>query len=97
LKIAQEKGPELFMADATLYLELFGIIAISWQWLLQGISIQKALKDKYPKTDFNYYQGKMFTMHFFFKYELPKILGLEKRLMDSDGLTIEMEAQFFND
>jgi butyryl-CoA dehydrogenase len=39
----------------------------------------------------------MFTMHFFFRYELPKILGLEKRLMDSDGLTIEMEAQFFND
>ena len=42
-------------------------------------------------------RGKMFTMHFFFRYELPKILGLEKRLMDSDGLTVEMEAQFFND
>ncbi len=97
LKIAQEKGPELFMADATLYLELFGIIAIAWQWLLQGISIQKALNNSYAKTDFNYYRGKMFTMNFFFRYELPKILGLEKRLMDSDGLTIEMEAQFFND
>jgi len=97
LKIAQEKGVELFMADATLYLELFGHIAIAWQWLLQGISIQKALNTSNAKTDFNYYKGKMVTMHFFFRYELPKILGLEKRLMDSDGLTVEMEAQFFND
>ncbi len=35
---------EIFLADATLYLELFGIIAIAWQWLIQGTAAMKALQ-----------------------------------------------------
>ncbi len=34
---------------------------------------------------------------FFFGYELPKIDGLARRLMDTDGLTVEMEEEFFGD
>lgn len=97
LKIAQKRGPEHFLADATLYLEFFGIIAIAWQWLLQGISIQTALNNKCSKADSNFYRGKMFTLKYFFGYELPKTLGLAKRLMAGDGLTVEMENEFFND
>ncbi|MFH0786957.1 MAG: acyl-CoA dehydrogenase, partial [Pseudomonadota bacterium] len=41
--LAQGGKTELFLADATLYLELFGIIAVAWQWLRQGASIQRAL------------------------------------------------------
>ena len=29
-------SPELFLADATLFLELFGVIAVAWQWLRQA-------------------------------------------------------------
>ncbi len=36
ISIAQQEGPEAFLADATLYLEFFGHVAIAWQWLLQG-------------------------------------------------------------
>ncbi|UCH22502.1 MAG: acyl-CoA dehydrogenase [Deltaproteobacteria bacterium] len=97
LKIAQKQGPEHFLADATLYLEFFGIIAIAWQWILQGIAIQTALTNECSKTDFNFYQGKMFTLRYFFGYELPKTEGLAKRLMSGDGLTVEMENKFFND
>jgi butyryl-CoA dehydrogenase len=97
LKIDRKQGPEHFLADATLYLEFFGIIAIAWQWLLQGISIQTALNNECSKTDFNFYQGKMFTLRYFFGYELPKTEGLAKRLMAGDGLTVEMENEFFND
>jgi alkylation response protein AidB-like acyl-CoA dehydrogenase len=95
--IAQTKGPEHFLADATLYLEFFGIIAIAWQWLLQGIAMQKALEKGAKKADVNFYQGKMFTLQFFYSYELPKTLGLAERLMNSDGLTVEMKAEHFND
>ena len=97
LKIDRQQGPEHFLADATLYLEFFGIIAIAWQWLLQGIFIQKAFNKKCTKADVNYYQGKMITLGYFFGYELPKTSGLAKRLMNADGLTVEMETQFFND
>ncbi len=97
LKIAQGQGPEYFLADATLYLEFFSIVAVAWQWLLQGIAIQKALNDNAKKKDLNFYHGKMITMQYFFEYELPKILGLTTRLMRTDGLTVEMRTELFND
>jgi len=97
ITIAGQKGPEAFMADATLYLEFFGIVTIAWQWLLQGIAIQKALNNGAKKKDLNFYEGKMFTMRYFFGYELPKTLGLAKRLMDDDRLTVEMQSEHFQD
>ncbi len=95
--VAAEKGPEIFLADATLYLEFFGIVTIAWQWLLQGIAIQKALHGGAKESDMNFYKGKMATLKFFYNYELPKILGLQKRLMNPDGLTVEIDASLFND
>jgi hypothetical protein len=97
LKVAQNHGSEHFLADATLYLEFFGIIAIAWQWLLQGIAVQKTLKNDSKKTELNFYLGKMHTLRYFYSYELPKTLGLAQRLQSGDGLTVEMESAFFND
>ncbi len=89
LMIAGSKGPELFLADATLYLELFGIIAIAWQWLKQGIVCQQALGKDCSKKDIDFYQGKLYTMRYFYSYELPKHHALVQRLLESDGLTVE--------
>ena len=97
LEIAQQKGAEHFLADATLYLEFFGIVAIGWQWLLQGIAVQKALNNGAKKKDLNFYHGKMFALRFFFGYEIPKTLGLAERLMQADGLTVDMKTELFND
>jgi alkylation response protein AidB-like acyl-CoA dehydrogenase len=95
--LALEGKTEIFLADATLYLELFGIIAIGWQWLLQALSTQKALESSLSDLEKQFYQGKFFAFRFFFHYELPKIDGLLKRLKESDGLTVAMEKDFFND
>ncbi len=97
LSLAQAQGPEPFLADATLYLELFGIISIAWQWLLQGISAQQALDKGCKKSDERFYEGKMYTLRYFYAYELPKIKGLTERLLDDDRVTVEMESGFFND
>jgi butyryl-CoA dehydrogenase len=97
ITVSQQQGPEAFLADATLYLEFFGIVTIAWQWLLQGIAVQKALNRGSKKKDLNFYEGKMFTLRYFFGYELPKTLGLTKRLMDDDRLTVEMQTGYFND
>jgi len=97
ITIAQQQGPEAFLADATLYLEFFSIVTIAWQWLLQGLAVQKALNNGAKKADQNFYQGKMFTLRYFFAYELPKTLGLAKRLLDADRLTVDMQTGFFND
>lgn len=96
LKIS-EKSPEVFLADSVLYLELFGIITIAWQWLLQGISVQKNLESQTSEKDSHFYQGKWRTLMYFFHYEVPKIHGLCKRLMESDGLTVTMNIEEFED
>lgn len=93
----QEGKTQQALADSTLYLELFGIIAIAWQWLLQAVSIQKALGSPLSQMETKFYQGKFFTFCFFFHYELPKIQGLLKRLGECDGMTVSMERSFFED
>ena len=93
--IAMEAKMELFLADAALFLEFFGIIAIAWQWLLQATVARKALAGNPPIGDVNFYQGKIHTCAYFFNYELPKIEGLAKRLQNSDGLTIAMKNEYF--
>jgi hypothetical protein len=54
-----------------------------------------SLKPSGIEADF--YQGKFYTFRYFFRYELPKIEGLAKRLMDADGLTVEMKDSYFSD
>jgi len=96
-ELRKEKGDEIYLSDATLYLEYFGIICIAWQWLLQGVSIQKALVGKVKKKDERFYRGKLAALQYFFEYELPKTLGLEERLRNNDGLTVSLTAELFDD
>lgn len=97
LQLSKTAGREIFLADATLYLEFFGIIAVAWQWLIQAIKVRKALEGKegLSEDDANFYQGKMYAFRYFFGYELPKIDGLAKRLLNTDGLTVEAKACHF--
>ncbi|MCP4682021.1 MAG: acyl-CoA dehydrogenase, partial [Desulfobacterales bacterium] len=96
-QIAAEKGAEIYLADATLYLEYFGIITIAWQWLLQAIVVHKALEKKLTDAETRFYKGKRFTFKYFFEYELPKTKGLAIRLRKGDGLTVDMKTDYFND
>ncbi|MDQ5985956.1 MAG: Butyryl-CoA dehydrogenase [Syntrophus sp. SKADARSKE-3] len=95
--IAAKGNPEMFLADATLYLELFGIIAIAWQWLLQAAVAKKALTGDLLPAYVNFYNGKIYTCRYFFGYELPKIESLAKRLLNSDGLTVGINNDYFGE
>ncbi len=95
--IAAKQGPEMFLADATVYLEFFGIIAIAWQWLRQATVAQKALAYGPGEADANFYQGKLAAFRYFFGYELPKIQGLSDRLLHGDGLTVTLKNEYFED
>ena len=41
----------------------------------------------------SFYENKIHTMKFYFKYELPKIAGLKVTLMHPDSLTIVEEEK----
>jgi len=97
MDVAAKENPEIFLADATLYLELFGIVTVAWQWLLQAVVLNKGLTDNPSGAETDFLQGKLYAFRFFFSYELPKIEGLIQRLTNSDGLTVEIKVRHFSD
>lgn len=89
LGLAQKERPEVFLTDATLYLEMTGHITIAWQWLMQGMVAAKALENAgLSEDENNFYSGKMHTMQYFFLYELPKIQSLSHVLLNSGQATL---------
>ena len=96
LKIAMENKPEVFLSDATLYLEFFGLVTISWLWLKQAIVAQNAIDKKAENDEYLFYQGKVHTMKYYFEYELPKMQALRDRLMSEDRITLDMDGAFIN-
>lgn len=97
LGISRSRGLEVFLADSTVYLELFGITAVAWQWLIMGLAAAKALEKGSPVEETSFYQGKIQTMKYFFHYELVKSEGLAQRLLETDGLTVETNEAHFDD
>lgn len=93
----RDQGADHYLADATLYLEFFGIITIAWQWLKQGVAVQKGLNNMCKPADKNFFMGKMYALQYFFGYELPKINGLIVQLMAEKRLTCEMTTEHFAD
>ena len=93
LGLSKTQNPEIFLADATLYMELFGIVNVAWQWLRQGTVAQEAISDgRAVGDDAAFYASKIHTMQFYFHYELPKVNALATRLLDSTVLTIFEEG-----
>lgn len=87
----------LFLADAVLYLDLFSLTVIAWQWLLQGIVAVQKGKEASGEGESNYLAGKLLTMKYFFHYELPKTRGLAARLLEDDALTVDASSEMFTD
>lgn len=87
--IAQTGDVERFLSDATLYMELFSITTIAWQWLKQGV----VANEKLGNEDTEFYESKLQTMKYYFHYEVPKNVSLAIRLKDSEVLTIFSEKE----
>jgi butyryl-CoA dehydrogenase len=91
--VAQAEGAEVFLADATLYLELFGIIAIGWQWLKQGVKVEELKQAQTQKYSAEFLQSKLHALAYFFEYEIPKTEGLLSRLKSANRLTITAKPE----
>jgi alkylation response protein AidB-like acyl-CoA dehydrogenase len=87
--VAQSEGPEAYLSDATLYLELFGILVIGWQWIKQGIKVEELKKANAKKYSADFLQSKSYALQYFFEYEIPKTDGLITRLKSENRVTIK--------
>ncbi|MDT0621060.1 acyl-CoA dehydrogenase [Croceitalea vernalis] len=86
---------ERFLADASPFMEFFSTILLGWLWLDMGKEAQEALNDGNQEYSSAFYESKLHSMRFFFKYELPKTSGLAEILMDKESLTIGSDNKVF--
>lgn len=91
--IATREDAEVFLSDATLYMELFGLVNVAWQWLTQAAVAQEKLNRRSSGSDTIFFESKIETMKFFFHYELVKTDGLHTRLNDPIVLTVWKEHE----
>jgi butyryl-CoA dehydrogenase len=97
LDLSVQGKTEEFLADGVLYLEMFSLITIAWQWLLQAVTASTSLQSAdlvLLENDKLFYQSKIYTSRYFFSYELNKIYGLSRRLISEEPITVEMEAKY---
>ncbi len=88
ISVAQTEGPEAYLSDATLYLELFGILIVAWQWLKQGAKVEELKQGGSRSYSPEFLQSKLHAVQYFFEYEVPKVDGLLARLKSSNRVTL---------
>jgi butyryl-CoA dehydrogenase len=79
---------ERYLSDATVFLEMISFIVIGWQWLKMGIAASKSLENPaLSNKQKQFYEGKIHTLAFYCKYELPHVAAFATTLLNDDELT----------
>lgn len=91
--VAQAEGAEVFLSDATLYLELFGILAIGWQWIKMAAKAEELKKSGTSNYSPEFLQSKLHAMEYFFEYEVVKTEGLFIRLVSTNRVTVNAKPE----
>ena len=69
-------------------MEMMSNIVIAWQWLKMATVAKTALVSGNTVQSTSFYERKIHTMRFYYKYELPKISACKYTLHSEDNLTI---------
>ena len=84
----------LFRSNASVYLEAFGHVVVSWIWLEQALVAQAALAGA-TGEDADFYRGKLAATAYFFRFELPKVYPQLDLLASLDRTTLDMQDAWF--
>ncbi|WP_323756662.1 acyl-CoA dehydrogenase [Roseivirga sp.] len=93
---AQNGDFERYLADATVFMDLFGTVVMGWQWLKIGVSAQIALDAGDSTYSNDFYESKLHTLQFFYKYEMSRCKGLSKTIMNELALTVDMKLSYLD-
>lgn len=86
---------DLGMANATVYLDLFGRVLVSWIWLKQAVVAAQALNSELHPDEQSFYQGKLHTAQYYFQWELPEIKAQAELLQATDDTCLAMQDAWF--
>lgn len=84
---------ELFLADATTFMEMCSTVLIGWQWVKLAAAAKQAIVTDQLLRNQEFYLGQIHTMKFYFKYEMPKTNTHADILMSEELLTIVEEGK----
>jgi len=88
LQYAMKGEHERFISDATVFMEYMSTMVIAWQWLKMSNAAKLALITGNKEYSKEFYESKIHTMRFYYKYELTKTLGLKETIMHPESLTL---------
>ena len=94
LTTLQRSDPDLALANATVYLDAFGRVALAWIWLQQGRVATLALPGA-DRVAADHYRGKLQAMRYFFRWELPHTEAQWQLLASVDRSTYDMHDEWF--
>lgn len=80
-KYAQAGDMEAYLADATVFMEMASYAVIAWQWLKMATTAQQRIEAGDTSQAPDFYEDKIRTMRFFYRYELPHAAACAKTLM----------------
>ena len=90
-----DHGPDRTLANASVYLRLFGHVTVAWMWLRQANAAARSLNGAHSETDANFYQGKMQAARYFFAWELPTVARDIALLEALDDTCFNMRDEWF--
>ncbi|MBI3221092.1 MAG: acyl-CoA dehydrogenase [Bacteroidetes bacterium] len=86
-----------YLADATVFMEQISYVVIAWQWLKQAIVAQRNIDaTNFKNQSQAFYEGKIVTMKFFFRYELTHAAACAQTLLDEEFLTNVKKKELFD-
>ena len=85
---------ERYLSDANLFMEYMSIVVLGWLWLEMAVDAKKEVSNPDRKYSEIFYESKIHTMKFYFKYEVPKTNSLAASLMSDEVLTIKNDKEY---
>ena len=95
MPFAKKGNYERYLSDANLFMEFLSHVVIGWLWLDIALHAQRNIQDGDQTRSKAFYDSKIHTMKFYFKYELTKTSSLAESLMHPDVLTIKSKKEVF--
>jgi len=94
MPFAMKGNHERYLADANLFMEYMSIVVLGWLWLEMAVDAKNELTNTDKKYSDTFYESKIHTMKFYFKYEVPKTNSLAESLMNDEVLTIKNDKEY---
>ncbi len=83
------------MANATMYLDMFGRVIAAWIWLKQAIKAAPRIGEDIGDAETGFYRGKLQAARYYMEWELPAVRQLSDLLVSGNTVTFDMKDEWF--